>query len=246
MQLEFPLGSDPRFPQLRHRLLASYGPQRDPERLSANARFVDGMFSKCTRDAVSGRALGNVCTSLASWDDLARYSPIDLQKLISEVEYSEQKSLDLLAAVRAIVKERGYFDLRFLGSLPVETAFTWLVRFDGVGPKVAAATLNFSELRMRCFVLDRHVLRILGCIGILSSKTDFKSGFYKVMPLLPREWDADDLYELHWLMKMHGQRVCRPTHPKCGACVLSDVCAHATPSARVRKFVDEGRPLTPP
>lgn len=237
MQLEFPLGSDPRFSPLRDRLLARYGPQRDAQRLDPNSRFVEAMCSKCTRDAFSERALRNVWRSLDSWDDLASFSPADLHKRISEVEHSEEKSADLIAAIQAIVKERGHFDLRFLGSWPIEAAFSWLIRFHGVGPKVAAATLNFSDLRMRWFVLDRHLLRILGCIGILSSKTDFKDGFYKIMPLLPPEWDADDLYELHWLMKKHGQDICRPTQPKCRECVLSDICAHASPNARVRKFV---------
>ena len=232
MQLEFPFGSDPRFPPIRDRLLAHYGPQRDTWRLDVNIRFIEAKLSGCTRDELSARALARVLTSHNSLDDLASCNPADFAKLISDVEFAEQKAIDLLAAINAIIEERGHYDLHFLGNLPVEAAVARLTRFRGFGPKTAAATLNFSDLRMRAFVLDRHVLRILGSVGIRRSKRDFDNGFYKVMPLLPPEWDADDLYELHWLIKLHGQRICRPTRPACGACVLSDLCAHASRHGR--------------
>jgi endonuclease-3 len=236
MQLELPLGGDSRLPIIRDRLLVRYGPQRDAERLNATARFVDAFISGDTSDDVSGPAFVKLLTSLRSWDELATYSVANVLRHISEVRHAEQKAINLLAAVHAIINERGHFDLSFLGSMPVDAAFSWLIRFRGVGPKVAAATLNFSDLRMRAMVLDRHGLRIFGCVGILSSKTNFKSGFYKTMPLLPPKWDADDLYELHWQLKMHGQRICRPTQPLCGDCVLSDLCAQA--SGPPRKFVE--------
>ena len=47
------------------------------------------------------------------------------------------------------------------------------------------------------------------------------------MRLVPNDWDADDLYEFHWLMKGHGQRVCTHTAPDCARCVLQDVCPGA-------------------
>src|SRR5262249_51836968 len=115
VQFAFPF-DDPRFPQIRDRLLARHGPQRDSERLDPNARFVEAMLSKCTRDALSRRAFLNVCASLTSWDDLANYSPLDILQLIPEVTHPERKCTELLAAVHAIIRERGHFDLRFLGS----------------------------------------------------------------------------------------------------------------------------------
>jgi len=227
MQLEFPLGSDPRFPRIRDRLLACYGAQRDPWRLDVNARFIEAILSGDTSDEISGPAFLRLWTSVPSPEVLATYNLVKLAALISDVRHAERKAIYLRKAIRTIMAEYGHFDLHVLERLPVEAAHSRLTRLPGVGPKTAAATLNFSDLRMRAMVVDRHGLRILKCIGILSSKADFKNAFYQVMPLLPPEWSADDLYELHWLLKKHGQEICRPIFPACNECALSDICAHA-------------------
>jgi hypothetical protein len=35
------------------------------------------------------------------------------------------------------------------------------------------------------------------------------------MRLIPDDWTAADLYEFHWLMKLHGQRLCTTDAPPC-------------------------------
>lgn len=60
------------------------------------------------------------------------------------------------------------------------------------------------------------------------------------MALVPPTWDADDLYEMHWLMKRLGQTLCVHGAPKCSDCPLQGLCAHvrggrtgkATPASR--------------
>ena len=103
----------------------------------------------------------------------------------------------------------------------------WLCALPGVHAKVAATVLNFSTMRRRVLAVDTHLLRIGGRLRLLPPDASYKQGYAGYMRLVPNEWDADDLYEFHWLMKGHGQRVCTHTAPDCARCVLRDVCPGA-------------------
>jgi endonuclease-3 len=50
------------------------------------------------------------------------------------------------------------------------------------------------------------------------------AGYGIFMRLVPAEWDADDLFEFHWLMKLHSQQVCTYEAPACLRCPLRDLC----------------------
>ena len=46
------------------------------------------------------------------------------------------------------------------------------------------------------------------------------------MDMAPPSWTADDLFELHWLLKRGlGQMLCPREAPKCGACPVKAMCA---------------------
>ena len=73
-------------------------------------------------------------------------------------------------------------------------------------------------------VVDRHLLRLGGRLGLLPLNTDFDAGYELFMRQLPDAWDAEDLAELHRLMKLLGQTVCTANAPACGARPLRDLC----------------------
>lgn len=221
MQLPLPLEADQRLFDIHRRLLASYGPQRDLLRHEPTAQFVKAMISSCTLDAVSQAAFQALCVAFPSWARLPDTSPDKVETIIREVTRPMEKAIDLVHAARGIRTERGDFELAFLASWPVEAGMAWLKRFHGVGSKVAAATLNFSTLRKRALVVDRHVLRVAKCQGFLPATADFERGFRILMRMVPPEHDANDLYELHWLMKLHSQRICRHRRFACRECPLA-------------------------
>jgi endonuclease-3 len=68
------------------------------------------------------------------------------------------------------------------------------------------------------------VLRVSIRLGLLLEKAGYERGFRTLMRLVPDEWDAGDLYELHWLIKMHGQTTCRYKHPACSGCPVAQLC----------------------
>jgi endonuclease-3 len=224
MQWSLPFDPDLRLPLVRDRLRALYGPQRDALRHDPTAQFFKAMISSRTLDALSQAAFDALRGYLRSWDALADADPAVIVFIVKDVTDAGDKAPRLVAAAQIIKTRYGRVDLAFLTGWNVADAFSWLNTLPGAGPKVSAATLNFSTLRKRDFAVDRHVLRLSQRLGLVKGNADFVRGHRMLMHLMPDDWDADDLYELHWLMKMHGQTVCRAHSPACATCSLVSLC----------------------
>lgn len=186
-------------------------------------RLVRSLIGCRTYDRVAERALQRLKRRWPHPSILAAASPAEVERVIVDVTYAMDKARNLVATLRRIGLERTDYDLSFLGSWPVHQALTWLERLPGVGPKVAAATLNASTLRRRVFIVDTHVHRVLlrfGFIGRNATAEDGRNAVTAAAQLL----DADALLELFAQMKRLGQTYCRPTRPDCVACPLRDRC----------------------
>ncbi len=158
-----------------------------------------------------------------AWSDIVRARTAEVQAIIADVTFAQDKAAHLCAALRIVADSRPDFDLGFLGSHSVGTALAWLERLPGVGRKVSASTLNFSTLGMPAFVIDTHILRILDRFGFVRPNADTRCAYDATMATL-HDWSADDLAELHILMKRLGQSVCRAHHADCRQCPISKRC----------------------
>ncbi len=93
-----------------------------------------------------------------------------------------------------------------------------LEALPGVGRKTANVVLNtaFGEPTM---AVDTHIFRI-------SNRTKFAPGKNvlqvekKLIKVIPDEFIRD---AHHWLI-LHGRYVCTARNPKCGSCVVYDIC----------------------
>jgi endonuclease-3 len=239
-RMQFPMlfEQTPLLTRIRARLLAAYGPQRDALRLDPVSQLVNAIISARTRDAVSLAALGRLQQRYPTWEALSRDEPFEIECIILPVTYADAKARFLPRALAQIVARTGALDLGFLADWPVDAALAWLRTLPGVDMRNAATTINFSNLRMRALSVGTHLLRMGQRLGLLARNADFARAYEGYMRLVPAPWDSDDLYEFHWLMKTHGQRVCTHTAPKCADCVLRDLCPRrisaAAQTSRVR------------
>ena len=224
MQMPLLFERTPVLTRLRARLGAVFGPQRDEERLDPTSQLVNAIISARTRDAVSLAAFARLRQRYPAWEALRQAEPFEIECLIRPVMYADVKARWLPRALAMITAETGGLDLAFLGALPVDDAMAWLRQLPGIDMRNAATTINFSTLRMRALSIDTHVLRIGQRLGLLPPTADYARAYHGYMRLVPESWDGDDLYELHWLLKQHGQQVCTFAAPKCGQCVLRDLC----------------------
>ena len=226
MQLSFTFERELILLKVRDMLVVSYGLQRDELRHEPTPQWVKAMISSRTYDAISDGAFARLST-LRSWDRLALMEAAEIEPIICDVTFAQNKSIHLVRSARIIKDRRGAVELDFLAGWPTQAAFDWLNTLPGTGPKVACVTLNFSTLRRPVFAIDTHVLRVLWRMGLAPNRHNFRRGYISLSHLIPNHWDADDLYELHWLMKYLGQGICTHRQPLCECCPLASLCPTA-------------------
>jgi len=93
-----------------------------------------------------------------------------------------------------------------------------LMSLPGVGRKTANVVLNvvFSQPTMP---VDTHLLRVCPKTGIASGKTPEQVE----LSLLERVPKKYLLNAHHWLL-LHGRYTCTARSPKCGECIINDLC----------------------
>lgn len=158
------------------------------------------------------------------WADIAEADPVDIEQVVAATSFPAVKARQLKAALAIVRRRQPDFDLSFLGKMHPPEALAWLEQLDGVGRKIAASVLNFSTLRRPVFVVDAHVLRVLVRLGHVGRNANTYDAYDFVMNQTA-DWTAEDYTELHVLLKMLGQKVCREDRPLCHACPLAHHCA---------------------
>lgn len=220
------LFSDPVMPRIRDRLMPHYGSIEDEVRYGPTEQFVVALIGSRTRDEISKAAFARLRAHFPRWEMLLTAEAATVTALIFDVQDASVKAARLIEALRRLQARHNTLDLSFLADWPVDIAWSWLQTLPGAGPKVAAATLNFSTLRKPILAVDRHVLRNAKRLGLLPPKADFMRGHRVLNGLIPNGWTERDRYQQHWLMKSHGQTICRHGIPQCGDCPLKDICRH--------------------
>ncbi len=93
-----------------------------------------------------------------------------------------------------------------------------LEALPGVGRKTANVVLNtaFGQLTM---AVDTHIFRVGNRTGLAKGK-DVLEVEQQLLKRIPKEFMLD---AHHWLI-LHGRYCCTARKPKCGECVVADVC----------------------
>jgi endonuclease III len=223
MQVPFQFAQAADLQSIRDRLAVHFGRIRIEERPDPVSQFVGSILGSRTRDETSWNAFVRLIMHFRNWDAIADAPEADIEGFIWDVTYPEKKAPDLKRALRIIRACSGAINLDFLVDLEVEQALHWLERIHGVGRKTAAATLNFSSLRRRAFVVDTQVLRVLRRFGFVGENALPEHVYDSVMAAAD-DFDADDLFELHWYLKRIGRKTCLHARALCASCPLSDIC----------------------
>ena len=95
-----------------------------------------------------------------------------------------------------------------------------LEALPGVGRKTANVILN-TAFGMPTIAVDTHIFRVANRIGIAPGK-DVLEVEKKLLKFVPDEFKHD---AHHWLI-LHGRYVCQARKPKCGACIIRDLCEY--------------------
>jgi endonuclease-3 len=102
------------------------------------------------------------------------------------------------------------------GEVPRERAA--LEALPGVGRKTANVVLNtaFGEPTV---AVDTHIFRVANRTGLARGKTPLA-----VEKALLKHVPAEFLKDAHHWLILHGRYVCQARRPRCGECLIADLC----------------------
>lgn len=233
--------------EIHRRLCRAYGcPIAYFHALDPLSELVSSLLSHRTRNADSGAAFKALRQRFPDWASVIAAPVAEIEAAIARVTWPEQKAPRIQAVLRAIQAEHGTLSLDFLADLPVEDARVWLERLPGVGPKTSAAVLSFSLLRRAALPVDSHHHRVAARTGLIPSSLPVGPSHRVLAAQLPPDWDAQQVYDNHEVLMLHGQRCCFHRNPACARCVLLDLCPTGQGLLRGVAGVNEAGPATRP
>jgi endonuclease-3 len=135
--------------------------------------------------------------------------------IIRPTGFFRAKASSLMGAARALVERHG-------GEVP--SGMAELIALPGVGRKTANIVRG-NAFGLPGMGVDTHVTRLSRRMGLTRSEDParIEGDLCAVWP--PESWTM----ATHYLI-FHGRRVCDARAPRCGDCVVRDLC----PSARTR------------
>ena len=188
------------------------------------SELVSSLLSHRTRNADSGRAFKALRARFKDWAAVRDAPTPEVEAMIAAVTWPEQKAPRLQQILRLITERRGELSLDFLAELPVPTARAWLQALPGVGPKTSAAVLLFSRLRQPALPVDSHHHRVAQRLGLIGAGVAVGPAHALLEAQLPAKWSAQQVYDNHEVLMLHGQRCCYFRNPACERCPVLDLC----------------------
>lgn len=217
-----------KLPHIHRLLLKHYGqpPARTP--WDPLTQFIYSLLSSRTKTAQSLQVMRDLERAFpgarpGNWEPVRDASVPEIERAIGIVTFPEQKALRLKAALEQITARTGALSLDFLRRYRTDKIRAWLEQFEGVGPQVSAAIVNFSTLRRRALCIDANHLRVVQRLCVVP-RADAGTTEERLMRLVPETWDAAMLDEHHSLIKLHAQTLCTFDNPRCNDCPLLGIC----------------------
>ncbi len=145
MQLSLDLSTSPLEATARRADQDLRAPEADQAAGSGSPQLIKSSIGGRTKDAVSWAVYHRLKERFATWEELAETPDAEVQELIKDVTYPDEKARHLPHALRLIQVRSGWkLSLDHLAELELDSARWWLQGLPGVGVKVAASVLNFS------------------------------------------------------------------------------------------------------
>jgi endonuclease-3 len=145
-------------------------------------------------------------------DALADADPAVVEEIVHPTGFFRQKTKSLIGMATAVRD-------RFAGEVPTELAD--LVTLPGVGRKTGNV-LRSVAYGLPGLPVDTHVGRLSTRLR-LTNETDPVKVELDLNGIVP----ADERGAFSLRLILHGRQVCIARRPKCGECLLADVCPSA-------------------
>jgi endonuclease-3 len=172
--------------------------------------LISTVMSHRTRDDVTYPAAEKLFERFSTPEEMAEADVEEIEALIKDVGFYRVKAGRIKEISRILLEE-------YNGRVPddMET----LLKLPGVGRKTANCVLAHAFLKEDALAVDTHVHRISNRLGLVVTKNPEETEIELKKVLPQKHW-----MHVNILLVKFGQNVCRPVSPRCGICVLNDMC----------------------
>lgn len=132
-----------------------------------------------------------------------------VKRYIKSIGLFNSKAKNIIATCRILIDQHN-------SQVPEDRAA--LEALPGVGRKTANVVLNVA-FGHPTIAVDTHIFRVSNRTGIAPGK-DVLMVEKKLLKFVPDEFKLD---AHHWLI-LHGRYTCIARKPRCGSCVIEDLC----------------------
>jgi endonuclease III len=145
--------------------------------------------------------------------EFAKAGQVEMEKDVRQTGFFRNKAKAVIATSKAIME-------RHAGEVP--RTMDELTALPGVGRKTANVVLSNAMKTPVGIVVDTHVTRVAGRLG-LTSNSEAEKIEQDLMKLIPqKEWTSFS----HRLIE-HGRTICVARKPRCSECLLNEFCPSA-------------------
>jgi endonuclease-3 len=167
------------------------------------------MLSAQVTDVSVNKATAKLFPVANTPEALIRLGVTRLKRFIKTIGLFNTKAANVIKTCRILVEQHG-------SRVPDSRAA--LEALPGVGRKTANVILN-TAFRQPTIAVDTHIFRVCNRTGLAPGKNvvEVENKLEKVVP------DEFKLDAHHWLI-LHGRYTCLARKPRCGSCLVADLC----------------------
>ncbi len=169
------------------------------------------MLSAQTTDKAVNKATATLFREAPIPEAMLALGEEGIKRHIRHIGLYNSKAKHIIETCRILVEKYG-------GEVP--RTRRELEALPGVGRKTANVVLNtaFGEPTI---AVDTHIFRVANRIGLAKGKTPLAVE-KQLERVVPPEYRR---HAHHWLI-LHGRYVCTARKPRCGACIIEDLCEY--------------------
>ncbi len=167
------------------------------------------ILSAQSTDKGVNKATANLFPAAHTPEAIVALGEEGLKDYIKTIGLFNSKAKNIIATCRMLIDKHG-------SAVPQDRAA--LEALPGVGRKTANVVLN-TAFHQPTMAVDTHIFRVANRTGIAPGKNvlEVEKGLLKN---IPKEYLLD---AHHWLI-LHGRYTCVARTPKCGHCIIADLC----------------------
>ena len=176
------------------------------------------LSAQCT-DKMVNQVTAKLFKKYRSVEDYASADPLEFEADIRSTGFFRNKTKHVIAAAQKVLAD-------YEGEVPASIA--GLLTLPGVARKTANVVLGNAHPEAYAtdpdagIAVDTHVHRLSRRLELATSDDPVKIE-RELMAIVPRA----DWFRLTYLLIEHGRAICDAKRPRCGECLLADICPSA-------------------